>query len=242
MYSVSVIIPAYNEIDRISSALESLSNFFSNFAGDYEIIIVNDGSSDGTEELVNNFIKNHPIKMSLISLNTNCGKGMAVKKGVENSKMDIIIFLDADLSYGPENISEALKQFEEPNMGLIIGNRNMKESKIVNPPPLLRRISGKIYSLLVQSMVLPGISDSQCGFKAFRKECAKEIFNRLTVFRFGFDVEILYIALKREYTIKKMPVICTNTESSSVRLLADSLRMFSDLFTIRANNRKGLYR
>lgn len=242
MHSVSVIIPAYNESDRISSTLESLSNYFPNFAGDYEIIIVNDGSNDGTDELVKNFIKNHSVKMSLINLDSNCGKGMAVKKGVENAKMEIIIFLDADLSYGPENISEALKQFEDPQTGLIIGNRNMKESKIVNTPPLLRRISGKIYSLLVQSMVLPGISDSQCGFKAFRRECAKEIFRRLTIFRFGFDVEILYIALKREYTIKKMPVICTNAEDSRVRLLADSMRMFSDLFTIRANNRKGLYR
>ncbi|RMF96757.1 MAG: glycosyltransferase family 2 protein [Candidatus Schekmanbacteria bacterium] len=242
MHSVSVIIPAYNEVERISSALESLSHFFSNFPKEYEIIIVNDGSTDGTEKLVKDFIKNHIGNMSLINLDKNCGKGMAVKKGVENATKDIIIFLDADLSYGPENITRALEEFKDSQRQIIIGNRNMKESRIINPPPLLRRISGKIYSLLVQTLVLPGISDSQCGFKAFRKDCAKEIFKRLTIFRFGFDVEILYIAMKLGYNIKKMPVVCTNAQDSRVHLFSDSFRMFTDLFTIRANDKKGLYR
>ncbi len=242
MHSVSVIIPAYNEGDRISSALETLTDYFSSFPGEYEIIIVNDGSSDNTGNIVEDFIQKHSVKMSLVNLDKNRGKGMAVKRGVEKASEDIVIFLDADLSYGPENITAALKYFDDSHIDLAIGNRNTKESKITNPPLLIRQVSGKIYALLVQSLVLPGISDSQCGFKAFRRECAKEIFRRLTIFRFGFDVEALYIALKMEYRIKKMPVSCTNTTDSRVRLFTDSLRMFSDLFKIRSNNAKGLYR
>lgn len=241
MNSISIIIPAYNESKRILPTLEGLVDFFSGFMSKYEIIVVDDGSTDGTSELVKEFASGISANISVVQLDLNCGKGMAVKRGVEKAENDIVFFVDADQSYGPENIAYAVKEFEDPGISMLIGDRNLKDSRIINPPPMLRTISGKIYSLLVQSLVLPGITDSQCGFKAFRRECAVSIFKRITIFRFGFDVEVLYIAKKLGYKIKKIPITCRNTIESRVRLINDSLRMFSDLFTIRANDKKGLY-
>jgi len=242
MQSLSIVIPAYNEQDRILPTLSILSNFFNEEKLPYEVIVVNDGSIDSTREIIEAYqLNNKRLNLKLVNLNSNMGKGMAVKNGVEVAQNEIIIFFDADLSYEPLNIRKAISYFRDPGVDIVVGDRNLKESEIVNPPPLLRRISGKIYAWMVCKFILNGITDSQCGFKAFRKEVAKKIFQKITIPRFGFDVELLYIAKKANFNIRKMPVQCKNSPGSRVKIVSDSLRMFKDLFSIKANDRKGLY-
>ena len=242
MKSLSIIIPAYNEENRILPTLKAVNEFFREENLFYEIIIVNDGSLDSTVKVVEEYKKNNPdLILKISTLSKNMGKGMAVKKGIEVAENDIIMFFDADLSYEPSNIKKALSYFENPDIDIVIGDRNLKESEIINPPPLLRRLSGKIYAWLVGKFMLQGITDSQCGFKVFRKEAAKKIFKKITIPRFGFDVELLYIANKGIFRIAKMPVRCLNSPGSRVRLFSDSLLMFKDLFTIKSNDRKGFY-
>ena len=242
MKSLSIIIPAYNEENRILPTLKAVNEFFKKEKLFYELIIVNDGSLDSTVKVVDEYKKNNSgLILKLSSLSKNMGKGMAVKRGVEVAQNEIIMFFDADLSYEPSNIRKALSYFENPDIDIVIGDRNLKESEIVNPPPLLRRLSGKIYAWIVGKFILQGITDSQCGFKVFRKEAAKRIFKKTTIPRFGFDVELLYIANKGKFRIAKMPVRCLNSPGSRVRLFSDSLLMFKDLFTIKSNDRQGIY-
>ena len=242
MKSISIIIPAYNEQNRILPTLRSLDDFFRKEKINCEIITVNDGSNDSTRETVQSYQKdNRSLDLKLINLNKNMGKGMAVKSGIEAAENEIIIFLDADLSYDPSNIKKAVSYLENPDVDIVIGDRNLKESEIVNPPPLLRRITGRIYAWMVSKYILRGITDSQCGFKAFKKNVAKRIFKKITISRFGFDVELLYIAKKANFFISRMPVRCTNSPGTRVKIISDSLRMFTDLFTIKSNDRKGVY-
>lgn len=242
MKSLSIIIPAYNEENRILPTLKALDEFLRKEILFHEIIIVNDGSYDSTVEVVEEHMKNNPnLILKLSNLSENMGKGMAVKKGVEVAQNEIIMFFDADLSYEPSNIRRAMSYLGNPDIDIVIGDRNLKESEIVSPPPFLRRISGKIYAWMVGKFILQGITDSQCGFKVFRKEAAKKIFKKTTIPRFGFDVELLYIANKAKLRIMKMPVRCLNSPGSRVKLFSDSLMMFKDLFTIKSNDRKGFY-
>ena len=242
MESLSIIIPAYNEENRILPTLKALDEFLRKEKFIFEIIIVNDGSLDSTVKVVEEYRKNNPnLNLKVSNLSKNMGKGMAVKKGIEIAQNEIIMFFDADLSYEPANIMKAILYLENPDIDIVIGDRNLKESEIVNPLPFSRRISGKIYAWMVGKFILKGITDSQCGFKVFRKESAKRIFRKTTIPRFGFDVELLYIANKAKIRIIKMPVRCLNSPGSRVKLFSDSLVMFKDLFTIKSNDRKGTY-
>ena len=242
MESLSIIIPAYNEQNRILSTLKAIDDFFSKEKFMYEVIVVNDGSVDQTKEVVEKYQSDKgSLDLKIINLPKNMGKGMAVKRGVEVAQNDIVMFFDADLSYGPLNIKRVVSFLTDPEVGIVIGDRNINESEIINPPPLLRRVSGKIYAWMVGRFILRGITDYQCGFKAFRKDIAKRIFRKITIHRFGFDVELLYIAQKADFKIRKMPVQCTNSPGTRVKIISDSLIMFNDLFTIKSNNRKGYY-
>lgn len=233
---LSVVIPAYNEADRIGSTLKSVSDFLSKKKWEYEIIVIDDGSKDGTVNTVNGLGDSH---IKVVSLGGNRGKGFAVWKGLSKARYSHILFSDADLSAPIEDLDRFMPFID--SFDVIIGSRNLPESKITKPQPWLRSHLGKTFPLLVRALALPGIKDSQCGFKLFNERAKQAIVESQTIFDFGFDVEILFICKKRGYTIKEVGVHWGNAEGSKVRPFRDSAKMLIDLFKIRMNNIKGRY-
>lgn len=235
--NISVVIPAYNESKRIRSTLEKVENFLKKKNWDYEIIVVDDGSKDNTADIVRSFINN---RIKLLKNKKNMGKGFTVKHGVLKAKKDYILFSDADLS----TPIEELERFDKVKHAydIVIGSRRVKGSKIPVKQPFYRRWPGAIFPFIVSILVLRGIKDTQCGFKMFRREVAHELFPRQTLNGFSFDAEILYLAQKRGYKIKEMPVVWVNALDSKLNAMTDSYRMLVELLKIKYQDLKGMYK
>lgn len=221
---LSVLIPAYNEENRLGATLNNVKVFFDSKAFSYEIIVVNDGSSDKTAEIA----KLNAAK--LIEYKENMGKGYAVKKGVEAATGDYILFLDADNATPVEEFEKLFIYME--NADIAIGSRYLPNSKIERGQSFLRVLIGRAGNFLIQFMLLPKIKDTQCGFKLFKAEIAKELFSHLQTYRFGFDIEILARASRKKYQIAEVPVTWLHNSESRVRPLRDALRTFFDLLKI----------
>ena len=228
---LSVIIPAYNEENRLPATLKEIGSYLDQGKTDYEIIVVDDGSKDKTTLKVKE-IKNNNGRVQLLQNEKNRGKGLSVRKGILAAQGEYILFYDAD---GSTPISELEKLLEKLRAGydIAIGSRGLKESQIRVRQPFYREYMGKIFNRLVRLLTVPGIADTQCGFKCFRREAARELFTLQKIKRFSFDVEILYLAQKRGYKIAEVPVVWMNSPVSRVGLIKDSLRMLFDLFRIR---------
>jgi dolichyl-phosphate beta-glucosyltransferase len=241
--NLSLIIPAYNEEHRIRRTLEQIEAFAREAALQCEVLVVLDGSTDGTRHIVQEFLEREtPVAFRLLEQPRNMGKGAAVRRGVAEAMGDIIGFTDADLPYGTAGIPGVLDIFRrESAVQIVIGARDCVQSPDERSTPFLRRISGRAYSFLVQTVMSTGIPDTQCGFKFFRKEVAKPVFSRGTVDGFGFDVEIIHIAQVNGFPIERFPVAVQQFEGSSVRLIRDSLKMFCELFQIRARDLRHYY-
>ena len=236
---LTVIIPAYNEEALILSTLDCLQNYLSARPESYEIIVIDDGSQDKTVELVRQFQKAN-TRIHLLINPQNRGKGFSIQRGVAESRGQFIIFTDADLPYQLDAMEGFLKALRN-NSDLAVGSRVLPGSE-VKGVPMLRYIAGQVFSWMVQAVLFHGLPDTQCGFKSFRAEVAKEIFRRLTIGGFGFDVEMLYIARKRKYAIQPVPVqMIEHRQRSRVRLMSDSLQMFANLFMVRWNDLQGKY-
>ena len=236
---LSVIIPAYNEEALIASTLDCLQNYLLRRPESFEIIVVDDGSQDKTVEQVQNLQKDS-AQLRLLVNPQNMGKGFSIQRGVMESRGRIIIFTDADLPYELDAIDGFLKALRN-NCDLAVGSRVLPGSE-VRGVPMLRYVAGQIFSWMVQAVLFQGLPDTQCGFKSFRAEAAKEIFRRLTIGGFGFDVEMLFIARKRNYAVQPVPVhMIEHRQRSRVRLMTDSLKMFANLFMVRWNDLQGKY-
>jgi dolichyl-phosphate beta-glucosyltransferase len=234
---LSVILPAYNEGNKIKKNVLKIDEYLMNKGYDYEILVVDDGSEDSTSEIVKG-IKSDKIKV--LKNQPNRGKGYSVRKGMLESKKEYAVFMDADLAT-PLKELEKFKEFTKDN-DVLIASRNLKDSNIVVTQPFHRQILGKGFSLLTQILAVEGIKDTQCGFKMFNKKAKEIIFPRQTFERFGFDVEILHIANKHDLSIKELPVTWINDPDSRVNPIKDSLKMFIDLLKVRFNSIKGLYK
>jgi len=230
---ISIIIPAYNEERRILPTLEKVYGYFSEKRKmDFEIIVVDDGSKDNTEKVIKNFAKDKFERVKLIKHRKNKGKGAAVKTGVLEARGDLILFTDADLSTPIEEF-EKLKKTIERGYDIVIGSRGLPESKIVVPQPWYRRYIGRLFPLFVRLIVMKNIRDTQCGFKMFKKKIAKELFANLETSGFAFDVEILFRALKKNYSVKEIPIIWINSPASKVTFLKGPIKMLKDLFKMK---------
>ena len=228
---LSIIIPAYNEERRIKSTLKRISNYLTSNGYRYEIIVVDDGSTDGTFSLVKR-MKGEIKGLRIIKNMKNKGKGFSVKRGFLSARGRYMLFSDADLSTPIEEIEKLISWFNK-GYDIVIGSRALKESHIQIHQPWYRELAGRIFNLFVQAMAVPGIKDTQCGFKCFSQKAALEICKRQRIERFSFDVEMLYIAKKLGYKIKEVPVRWFNNPQSKVSLLKDSFKMFFDLIRIR---------
>lgn len=237
--SISVIIPAYNEEENINYTLNKFANYLTMLKYTYEIIVVDDGSNDNTSLVVEDFIKKDK-NVFLLKNGNNKGKGYAVKKGILNSRGQYIFFTDATLFYHIKEIDKLLKMLEKYEIA--IASRFHPEAKVQTFPHLHRRILSYIFNLFAQ-LIAPGILDTQCGLKGFRKGVALDIFNKQTIPGFGFDVEIIYLAQKKKYRIIEVPIesIYSHSPRSKVRLLRDSFRTLTDLGKITINDWFGKY-
>lgn len=228
---ISLVIPTFNEEKRLRASLELLVEFLKNFKFDTEIVIADDGSSDKTIEIAKSFegrIKNFKI----VGLGKNTGKGFAVNQGFFHSKGDIVIFTDADFSTPIKEVSKLV----EPLMtgyDIAIGSRALDRSTVKRHQNIFREMMGRAFNILVRTLTVKGISDTQCGFKGFRREVSQTLFEKQTIWDFGFDVELLYLAQKQGLKIIEVPVLWFNDPRSSVNPIRDSVRAFFDLIKIR---------
>ncbi len=225
---LSIIIPAYNEEKRIQGTLEKILHYCTQHKYSYEILVVNDSSTDKTMEVVQSI---HNKRIRIIENTQNRGKGYSVKQGFLQAYGDWILFTDADLSTPIEEVETCFRYTDR--YSVVIGSRNLSMSQIVIKQPFVRSSLGKFFPFFVRFLLLPGIRDSQCGFKLFRKDVAKKIAEKQIIDGFCFDAEQLFLAKKMGYKIKEVPISWANDERSKVRIVADSLAMFLDLFRIR---------
>jgi dolichyl-phosphate beta-glucosyltransferase len=238
---LSVVIPAYNEEALIANTLDGLQSYLSALPEQYEIIVVDDGSQDKTRERIQHWQACNSTNLHLLVNPQNMGKGYSIKRGALESRGRFIVFTDADLPYELDAIEGFLAALRR-GCDLAVGSRVLPGSD-VKGVPVLRYVAGQVFSWMVQAVLFRGLPDTQCGFKSFTAEAAREIFHRLTLDGFGFDVEMLFIARRLKFAIQPVPVrMIEHRQRSRVRLLADSIKMFTNLFTVRWNDLQGKYK
>lgn len=227
----SIVIPAFNEANRLGKSLESILAFMRKWGYTFEIIVVDDGSTDSTPALVEEKLKNHK-ELRLVRLPSNQGKGYAVKTGVREAKGKYILFSDADLSTPIEELPKLFQHIKE-GYDIAIASRAYPGAKLEIHQPFPREFMGRVFNFILRTLLLPGIYDTQCGFKLFKGEVAKELFKRQTLKGFSFDFEILYIARKLGYKIKEVPVRWRHAPGSKVKILKNGVSSLIDIFRIK---------
>jgi dolichyl-phosphate beta-glucosyltransferase len=229
---ISIVIAAFNEEKRIGQSLGKIHDYLRERQCDYEIIVVDDGSSDRTAALVRELSGSFPGLRS-ISYKKNRGKGYALRAGVLASRGSLVLVSDADLSTPIEELDTLIGRL--PQFDLAIGSRALAQSEILAKQPWWRQGMGKIFNLIVKLVVIDQFSDTQCGFKLFAGETARDLFGKAQIDRFAYDVEILALAREEGYRTAEVPVRWINDPASTVDPVRDSLRMLFDLVRIRLN-------
>ena len=240
MPDLSIIIPAYNEEALIAGTLDGLQTYLSARPEKFEIIVVDDGSQDETVASIQAWKNRSGTDLHVLINQKNMGKGFAIRRAVLESRGLYLIFIDADLPYELYAIDDFLKALRS-GCDLAIGSRVLPGSE-VRGVPALRYAAGQVFSWMVQAVLFRGLPDTQCGFKSFKSAAAKEIFRRLTIGGFGFDVEMLFVARKLKFAIQPVAVhMIEHRHRSRVRLFVDSLKMFGNLFMVRWMDWQGKY-
>lgn len=250
MIEYSIVMPAFNEADKIASSLTQVLGFMRTFSESFEVLVVDDGSRDATADIVDEYRKAHP-EISLVR-NPHKGKGPAVWTGMMEAKGRYIYLCDTDLAAPISEIKKLAVWLVDHDFDIVIASREGIGAQRIKEP-LYRHLMGRVFNFVVQILALPGIKDSQCGFKLFRAEVAKDIFNRLKLYGAeakeiekaytgAFDVEVLYLARKLLYKVKAVPVTWTYVKTNRVNPFVDSIRMPLDVLKIRINDLKGAYK
>jgi len=221
---VSIVVPCYNEENRIKPFLTSLIQFSKDNLKSYEIIVVNDGSKDKTLDVLKEFSKD----IKLISYEKNKGKGGAVREGVLSSIGEKVLFIDADGSIQPDEMPKMLEKLD--SYDVVVGDRASKDSDV--NAIALRNITGKLFNFYVNVLFGYKTWDNLCGFKGFKKEIAKDLFTDLIAYGWIFDVELFYKIHKKNYTLYKLPIKWVHKGDSKIKLL-DPFKMFFQLIKLR---------
>lgn len=231
-----MIVPAFNEEARIASSLRRIVEYYSTQKYTWHVTVISDGSSDGTDALVSEFAAQHP-EISLITYQPNRGKGYAVRRGMLEVEGDLLLFCDADLAT-PQEETEKLLAHIELGADIAIGSRPMRESRLERRQPWYRELFGRLANGLVQLLAIRGIQDTQCGFKLFQRDVARDVFKRCTMDGFSFDLEALMVARDLGYRIDEIPIRWSHQEGSKVVLMRDGPRALRDLIILRLRSRR----
>jgi dolichyl-phosphate beta-glucosyltransferase len=238
---LSLVIPAYNEAERLPATLQRINEHRRSWNFSSEIIIVVEPSEDGTLALAESAAKS-VSQLTVMTHHERRGKGFAVRSGMLRARGDFIFFTDADLSTPLEDLDASLQRMRsDRSTDLIVGNRQHPETRTILRQNAKRERMGKIFNRIATQMTGLSIRDTQCGFKGFRHRAAKEIFGRQRIDGFSFDVEVLLLAKAMGFLTVEVPVHWTNSPTSSVRVVHDSIGMLFDLFRIRRLVKKTLY-
>jgi dolichyl-phosphate beta-glucosyltransferase len=229
---LSVVIPAFNEAQRIEGTMERVLAYFQDIGEECEIIVVIDGGTDETPQILER-IASGRTDITVLTNDRNRGKGYSVRRGILHARGQFVLFSDADLSTPIEEATRLLAELEE-GYAVAIGSRALEESDIEVAQPWWRRSMGRMFNHVVRGLGLSRFRDTQCGFKAFTRAAARDIFSRARLDGFAFDVEALCIAIDQGYPISELPVKWRNSPESRVRPVRDSMAMFLDLVRIRA--------
>ncbi|MCB0323799.1 MAG: flippase-like domain-containing protein [Bdellovibrionales bacterium] len=240
LIDVSIILPAYNEENRVGRTLDSILDYFTTRNATFEVLVVDDGSLDGTSAVVRDFERRSDA-VRLLVYTPNRGKGYAVKYGMLNARGRRLLYNDADGATPIEEI-ERLEHALDEGAQVAIGSRAMFSRDTAIKTVWYRKAIGRIFNGLVNLIVLPGIADTQCGFKMFTRPVARALFDRQRAERFSFDVELLFLARKGNYRIVEVPINWVNVPGSKVHLVKDSTAMFIDLLRFRLRDLLGGYR
>jgi len=232
---LSVVIPAYNEERRLPPSLEAIWAFLTNQPYSAEIIVSDDGSTDATVKLANAFGRGKPVRV--ISDGVNRGKGHAVRTGMLAAAGENVLFTDADLATPIEEVN-ALLSAREGGYDVAIASRGLADSRLEVREPWFREWLGRGGNLLIQLVALPGIWDTQCGFKLFSRAACRDVFSRSVIDSIALDVELLFLARRMGYRIKEVPVRWRHDPDSRMRLARESSRMLRDLARIRWVHRR----
>ena len=237
---LSVVIPAFNEESRLKATLDRVYEYLSGQGRSFEIMLVDDGSTDGTVPLAEAYAARRPVVRVVLN-GTNRGKGFSVRHGVEEARGAYILFSDADLSTPIEDLEKLFPKLLREGCAIAIGSRSIRGADVRIHQPWYRELMGKIYNKIVRVCTLRGFKDTQCGFKLFTAEAAKRIFAKQRIERFSFDVEALYLARRYGYRIAEVPVTWYDSPRSRVSIASDPMRMFLDVLKIRYCDWKGYY-
>jgi len=235
----SFVIPAYNESVRIRPTLDELLRYTRGQNWDAEILVVNDGSRDDTAQIVREYGRLHP-QILLLENPGNRGKGYSVRNGMLHARGDICLFTDADLS-SPMTESQKLFEAIEQGADIAIGSRWLRTELQTEPQPLYRQVFGRIFNLALRLILGLRFADTQCGFKAFRRDAAQRIFPLQKVEGWGFDPEILFLARRAGLQVEEIPVLWAHSEGTRLHPLRDGLKMFVELLRIRWTAMTGGY-
>jgi dolichyl-phosphate beta-glucosyltransferase len=240
--SLSIVVPAYNEARRLGTTLPKIIDYLSNNIPESELIVVDDGSRDDTAEVARKILTSaERVRTSVLSYRSNLGKGRAVRLGLLATRGEVALFSDADLSTPISETPKLTEPILRDECDLAFGSRALDRGLIGVHQPWRREQGGRVFNLIVRLATGLPFWDTQCGFKAFRMSLCRPIIEGATVDRFGFDVELLFIAHRAGLRLKEVPVRWDHYEGSKVNVLSDSVKMIGEVALIRQQARRGIY-
>jgi dolichyl-phosphate beta-glucosyltransferase len=229
--TLSLVIPAYNEAGRIGGTVTQVCSYLDRQPYDWELIVVIDGGPRDAGDEARAAAGTRP-NVRVLDNDVNRGKGYSVRRGFREARGERLVFIDADLSLPIEGLEGMMARFDA-GADVVIASRTAPGSRVEGAPPAGRDMMSRIFNLAVQTIALPGLTDTQCGFKGFTAKAAKAIFSVTESDRFGFDVEALYLARKHGFQIVELPVICRYHGGSSVSRVSDGVKMLADIVAVR---------
>lgn len=239
--ALSIVIPAFNEEVRLMKTLQEISHFLQANRRPFELIVVDDGSTDRTGQIARQFSEQGALAVQVLANQGNRGKGYSVRRGMLAATSPVSLLTDADLSTPISELDKLEVFLQEKGKDIVIGSRDVEGSQILNPQSPFRSGGGKLFNRLARLILGLPFADTQCGFKLFRMQTCRDIFRVQQIHRFSFDAEILFVASQWGLDIEEVPVVWSHVEGSKVTFYPDALVAALDLFRIRWNHLKRYY-